>query len=232
MPRREPLTPEQQRLVRGALGLVQRIAKRVARRFRRMTAEDLVSVGQEALVEAARTFDSQRGVPFEGFAYIRVHGEMRDHAMRESAPIAQRVRRALDLGSDVFGATDDGSDADPLNDTIEEARARARVWAHDCAMAVAIAYLLGGATTDPESDLAGARERALATRTLGEVIDQLADEDASLAREHYTGGVPLAEIAARRGVSERTVQRHHRRVLEVLKRALTKRGITSLSPSG
>jgi RNA polymerase sigma factor for flagellar operon FliA len=224
MPPKAPLTREQQRLVQEALGLVQRVARRTARAYPRARVDDLVSVGQEALVDAARTFDPSRGVPFEGFAYTRVRGEMRDVAARESVPLAQRVRRALEVGADAFGADDD--DADALSDTQEQANERARVWAQDVATSYVVAYLLATQPLDPEADLSGARERALASQALRAALAKLPEEDAALAREHYEAGVPLGVIAATRGVAERTVQRHHRRLLDTLRRALTNRGVT------
>lgn len=52
--------------------------------------EDAKAIGALALVEAAARFQSARGVPFEGYAYPRIAGAVRD-AVRAHAP---RVRRA------------------------------------------------------------------------------------------------------------------------------------------
>ncbi len=223
---RAPLTREQQRLVQDALGLVTRVAKRTARRYPRARADELISVGQEALVEAARTFDASRGVPFEGFAYCRVHGEIRDCAARGSVPLGQRLRRALEVGAAGL-ATEDEAAADALTETSNEARERAHAWARDAATSYVVAYLFAATTTpDPESELVGARERARASQALRDVLGALPAEDAALAREHYEQGVPLGAIASSRGVAERTVQRHHRRVLDALRRGLATHGVT------
>jgi RNA polymerase sigma factor for flagellar operon FliA len=220
---RSPLTADQQRLVQDSLGLVQRVARRVARRFPRTRLDEVVSAGQEALVEAARTFDLARGVPFEGFAFTRVHGEMRDHAMREAVPLRERLLRAI-----VLGGPPQVSDSEEGGDeSIAEARSLAGSWARDRATEFAISYLLATPAVDPEVHLEGARERALASQALGEAMAALDTEDAALARAHYIDGVSIPQIAEGAGVAARTVQRQHRRLLETLRKSLAKCGVTS-----
>jgi RNA polymerase sigma factor FliA len=64
------------------LGLVKKLAYRFARHRRldlaALETDDLVSLGTEALIDAARRFDPARGASFSTFAYCRVHGAMLD----------------------------------------------------------------------------------------------------------------------------------------------------------
>jgi RNA polymerase sigma factor (sigma-70 family) len=56
------------------------MVRRMSARYRGtpLGAEDAFGVGSLALVEAARRFDPGRGVPFLGYAYLRVRGAMTD----------------------------------------------------------------------------------------------------------------------------------------------------------
>src|SRR5690349_3618264 len=60
--------------------------------------DDLRSMGQQGLLEAARRFDEGRGVSFRRFANYRVRGAMLD-GIRRSAPLPRRAHarvRALE----------------------------------------------------------------------------------------------------------------------------------------
>jgi RNA polymerase sigma factor for flagellar operon FliA len=84
-------------LVRGVVG---RVPAQVNR-------DDLVSAGMLALVLAARSFDESRGVPFGGFAAIRIRGALTD-ALRSMDWAGRGVRskaRQIDAVRDDLAAT-------------------------------------------------------------------------------------------------------------------------------
>ena len=56
------------------------MVRRMSARYRGtpLGADDAYGVGSLALVEAARRFDSRRGVPFLAYAFLRVRGAMAD----------------------------------------------------------------------------------------------------------------------------------------------------------
>ena len=61
------------------LPLVHHAVRSLASRVPRYVAwDDLVSAGMLGLAEAARSYDQQRGVPFESFALTRIQGAMLD----------------------------------------------------------------------------------------------------------------------------------------------------------
>lgn len=73
--------------------LVRSIAARVARRLpSHIDVNDLINVGVIGLIEAHERFDSTRGVPFKGFAEVRIHGAIMDH-LRGSDDVPRPVRR-------------------------------------------------------------------------------------------------------------------------------------------
>jgi RNA polymerase sigma factor for flagellar operon FliA len=68
----------QEREIAAALPIVQQEASIAKRRYPRVEREELVGVGQVALVEAATRFRSDRGATFRHFARLRVRGAMID----------------------------------------------------------------------------------------------------------------------------------------------------------
>jgi RNA polymerase sigma factor FliA len=68
----------QEREIAAALPIVQQEASIAKRRYPRVEREELVGVGQVALVEAATRFRTDRGATFRHFARLRVRGAMID----------------------------------------------------------------------------------------------------------------------------------------------------------
>jgi len=79
-------------LVREHLPLVGHLVRTVLMRVpTHVNQDDLVSAGMLALVLAARSFDASRGVPFTGFAAIRIRGALTD-ALRSMDWASRAVR--------------------------------------------------------------------------------------------------------------------------------------------
>src|SRR5262249_53885462 len=116
-----PLTPAQRTLVAApaARGVVQRLARRLGRRYRDICSEDdLAGAGELGLAQAARLFDPSLGVTFEVFAWSRVHGAMMRWVRREFAharAAREGAYRMTELARD---------EVDPWNDGEAEHRAR------------------------------------------------------------------------------------------------------------
>jgi RNA polymerase sigma factor (sigma-70 family) len=72
---------------------VQRLARLFSTRYR-ADADELVSVGHEAVVHADRDFDASRGVTFRAFAWMRAKYAMLEHVRREAI---RRRRSSLSL---------------------------------------------------------------------------------------------------------------------------------------
>ena len=67
------------------LGLVKRVALHLQSRVPRfIELDDLMQAGMIGLIEAARSYDPDKGVNFENFAYVRVKGAMFDEVRKIS----------------------------------------------------------------------------------------------------------------------------------------------------
>lgn len=89
-----PPNPDLSRLIEQHLPLVKHVVYQVAVHFpRHVDRDDLARAGALGLVEAARRYDSSRGVPFERFAAQRIRGAILDAA--RAADWAPRSVRTL-----------------------------------------------------------------------------------------------------------------------------------------
>lgn len=93
---RTPLTPPQQRLARQYMPMARKLARPAKDRWPSLR-DEFDSVAYLALVEAAQSFDPERGVKFATFARHRILGALSD-ASRKWA--ADRARRRLQLDLD------------------------------------------------------------------------------------------------------------------------------------
>lgn len=92
-----------QALVHAQLELVSLIARQLTKVLKgAVHFDDLLSAGHEGLLDAARRFEPHRGVPFRGYASIRIRGAMLD-AVRRGAALPRRAFQRL---SDLQAAND------------------------------------------------------------------------------------------------------------------------------
>lgn len=190
---KDPVTTRAESLVE----MVRQLARRLAIR-KRMAVDELIGVGNEAALRAAREFDESRGVPFNAFAFNKIRWAMLDAAR------AERAAR----GSPYVDRTPPGAvDLEmALQDTPETVRARARAWVEqNAASGAAGAALWTVEPRTPEDD--AIQERGLAT--IRSSIDELPEKERLFAKRFYTDGRTELEIAAELGVSRRTAQRIH-----------------------
>lgn len=84
-----PLTDDQRALAAAAHDVVERAADRYLRRYPNLLGRaELVALGEDGLLHAARRFDRAMGVPFDLYARYRVRG-----AMVDGLRVASRARR-------------------------------------------------------------------------------------------------------------------------------------------
>lgn len=73
-------------LIVAHMGMVKRVALHLKARLPPfMEVDELVQVGMLGLIEAARGFDSEKGIAFENYAHSRVRGAIIDEVRRLSA---------------------------------------------------------------------------------------------------------------------------------------------------
>lgn len=142
--------------------LAEKLARKVARRWRYADVDELAQIGLLAAVERAGAYDASRGISFEAFVSRRMRGAMNDHCVRASTLAAQHVEleggeRAGEAsegeGDPQIGEGDGDRDADDAEvvmaalEELDELR-RALVVAHvveelpltECARRVGVAY--------------------------------------------------------------------------------------------
>lgn len=218
-------SPEVVNRISEGLPIVEGIARGMRRQFgRHVNFDDLVSQGRESLLQAARSFEPDRGVPFRRWAALRVRGGMLD-SIRTSANLPKRIYRklrALQAMDDVQEATlDEAAPATP-----EAADAALTDQLATAAMAAAVGFLtmrdsdhLGHAKDpdhSPESNVSYAEMLDLVRSAIAERPEQ----EQALLRRIYFDDVTIDEAARELGLSKSWGSRIHARAIEGLVRSM------------
>jgi RNA polymerase sigma factor for flagellar operon FliA len=235
VPDRDPANrhdaPEVLARFHAQIDLVDIIARQVARRIAPVvTLDDLRSFGREGLLQAARSFDESRGVPFRRWANVRIRGAMID-GVRQWGGLPRRVYRelrAFEAGDRVLEAFDEQDAAGPAL-TPEAADARLTAYLAGIATAVAVGTMFAASheprdaedrDTTPE-DLVGSAELAARVR---DVVANLPEKERCLIERHYFGDETLDAAAASLGLSKSWGSRLHARAIETIAKELGKKG--------
>ncbi len=224
--------PEVLARFQGELELVEILAKQVLRTVG-SNAElgELVSFGREGLLDAARRYDPERGVPFRSYANFRVKGSILD-GVRGMARLPRRIHARLEglaAGSrHSEGALDDLS-APPAPGTTR-ADADAALADHLAGMATAVAMGLIATTGHGEEGEAAAIDqgdgpeeataRAEIMAIVRDTISGLPKEEAELVRRHYLEGERFDRVAQELGLSKSWASRLHTRAMGRLSKRL------------
>jgi RNA polymerase sigma factor for flagellar operon FliA len=217
--------PEVLQRFESALELAETLARQIRRATGHRTAlEELVSYGQEGLLEAARRYDPTRGVPFRAYANYRVRGAILD-GIRTAARLPRRVHERL-RGLEAQALYSEGAVEDvhaPVARGAGPADAERALADHLGAMATAMAMGLvapaahgepGAPTTvsqadSPEETVAQAELLALVREHIG----ALPTEEAELVRRHYLEGERFDVVARDLGLSKSWASRLHTRAI-------------------
>ena len=231
---RQPLVSRQRERIASGLPFVESLARRVASSMpHSIELSDLVQDGMIGLIDAARSYDEDRGIKFETFAERRVRGAMIDALRRDAWPRGvRRQRRELEaareqlrreLGSEpslADLAARLGSDEARLGKTI------VRINTIESTSPLSAGENVDGATLPPAlvPSEPVAPDRAYETQ---EVKDRIRAAISSLpARErkviglYYYAEATMKQIGAEIGVNESRVSQLHARAIQRLKRAL------------
>jgi RNA polymerase sigma factor FliA len=224
-------SPETLERFQSQLGLVEIIARQIARAMGPVVeVEDLRSFGREGLLDAARKFDAERGVPFRAYANFRVRGAIID-GVRSTAQLPRRAYERLSGLSAALRVSEGAAD-DTFASQQNPSRAQAdqALGDHLAAMAAAISVglLVPAAVGEegervqvspvdsPEDEVARAQLLALVH---GAIAD-LPDEEGQLVRRHYLEGERFDHVAQSLGLSKSWASRLHTRAMQRLARRL------------
>ncbi len=223
-------TPEQ--LVTGQMPLVGHIVRETMGRVpSHVNRDDLTSAGLAALVQAARGFDPERGVPFARYAAARVRGAILDElrsvdwtsrAVRRRARDLEETRSRLAVTLGRVPETAEIATATGL--TVAEVTAnqddvaRAHVLSLQSAQETGLDDLLPSGGPTPEEVLEH-RERLT---YMVEAVAELPERLRTVVREYFLAERPMAEIAETLGVTESRVSQMRAEALTLLRDALNR----------
>ncbi len=244
--------PITEKTVREHMSMVESIAASVAAGGKlppSITFADLISWGLEGLVKAWTSFDKSKGVLFRTYASYRVRGEILDRIRNEwryrnptsyseqqekiQRRISEVARDALESSEDPAAAPvpDDGTAAPKPDSETAYKSSSSRVG--DLIANSAVVYLLSLDSLESGVDVSGvkdpgdeivdeiefARERTL----LWEEIQNLNKLEKQLIHLFYIEDYNQKEIAERLSLSKSKVSRLHVKILEKLRRRLSRR---------
>jgi RNA polymerase sigma factor for flagellar operon FliA len=220
-------TPEVLERFHGGLALVEVLAKRVSRSVGVLVDyDDLLSAGREGLLEAARRFDPERGIPFGAFANFRVRGAMLD-GVRKMAALPRRAYERVAALEAAASTSEGASDLSPSGTAQDDAESEGSLTEHLEILATAAATALcagptqafeesRSATTNPEIAL----ERAELLAYVHEGLKMLAVDEAALIRRYYLEGERLEDIAKDLNIKKSWASRMQARAIARLTRHL------------
>jgi RNA polymerase sigma factor FliA len=228
------VTPQMQAWIDQSQGMVRAIATKISSRLpAHVMYDDLVSYGQLGLMQAVYSFEPNRDVTFQTFAYHRIRGAIYDGLGKmswTSRAISQRIR-AERLSAELLeqqihasraqeAANSLSADADWLVRTTER---------------IAVVHLLTDSAdcnqglADTVADEHLAPDEAVAHQELCELlratVSELPETERTLIQLTYFEGKSLTEAAEKLCKSKSWASRVHARILEKLTRSLASHGI-------
>jgi RNA polymerase sigma factor for flagellar operon FliA len=217
------------KLVEDHLELSRRAAAMVFPRVREhVEFEELVSLANAGLTEAALRFDPSRGVSFATFAWYRVNGSILD-GLRRATALPRRTWAklvALRAASDYLENRGEREAAATRAGAAPPAGATALTAIREAMSAIRTMYLTSFEAMretqgfDPGGEPPSIIEQ-LDTQRLGarlrEAIEQLPERERALMKKHYWEGKNLLEAGAELGISKSWASRLHAQAVERLR---------------
>ncbi len=221
-------SPEVVARVHEGLELVNIVARQMRRQFGdHVHLDDLASQGREALLAAARSYDPERGVPFQRWANLRIRGAMIDYA-RQSGTLPKRVYRKLRAlqAAEHLSAARAEQPLATAPTTPDQADQAVGDELASAAMAMALGFLsmrhneaLEHAKDPDHSPESNVSYAELVARVKAAVAE-LPLQERTLLQRHYFEDVNLDEASRELGLSKSWGSRLHARGVEALAKVL------------
>jgi RNA polymerase sigma factor for flagellar operon FliA len=223
-------TTERDELITSTIPVVTHIVRETMGRVpSHVSRDDLTSAGLAALVQASKSYDASRGVPFARYAATRVRGAILDELRGIDWASRSVRRRARDLDATrsqlagILGRAPEAAEvAEAAGMTLaeiaqnEEDVARAQVLSLQGAQDASLDDILPSAGPTPEQ-LVEHRERLA---YLVEAIAELPERLRIVVSDYFLEERPMADIAAELGVTESRVSQMRAEALVLLRDAL------------
>ncbi|MGH7279947.1 MAG: sigma-70 family RNA polymerase sigma factor, partial [Polyangiaceae bacterium] len=192
--------------------------------------DELHALAREGLLEAARTYSGEHGVPFKSWAYLKMRGAIFDGLRRQGGvPRAIYARlRALEAANQVREGSIEGESAAGA-ETAESADQRIASATSSMAMAMAAGFLAvkyGVSEEIPDPNVATPEVLAGEKELIDHVksaIDARPDKERKLLTRIYFGGATLEEAGKELGLSKSWCSRMHARALEAVAEEVRRR---------
>jgi RNA polymerase sigma factor for flagellar operon FliA len=213
------------------LGLVYRTARQLARRLPRGDADELTGAGVLGLIQAAGSFDPERGVTFSTFAVPRIRGAMLDDVRKRTTPsrlAVQRKRRMQWATQKVESESGRRAEVRAVAGTLELSLDEFRRWQDSLLVLEMVELdaprrLRDGESANPMEALASDEipsaaddvERGDTRAAIRRSLDTLPARERGMVEARFFRGETLRTIADRDGVTEA-------RVSQILSRALAR----------
>lgn len=225
----DPAGPDQShRLIEENLEYVRALARQMHHAIHASVEfDELVAMGNQGLVKAARDFDPLRGAAFKTYAYYKIRGAMfeglRVMSWSRRSRAALRDEEARDSAAQEFvGSAEAG----------ESVEAEAAKLEHDFLRGIrrlAVIRLVGEFhdgehTPEDRADPSEEVERREMARKLTAAIQRLAPADRDLITSLYVDCKSMTDCARDLGVHKSTVTRRHAEVVESLRRLIVAGG--------
>lgn len=216
-------------LVLDHMDLVRATAREFAARVpRHVGIDDLISAGTTGLVQAAKAWNADRGVPFEGFARQRVRGAMidelraRDWATRRVRRDTRRVATASDELRQTLGREPDareiakavGIEVAQVRRASEAAR-KASLLSTEALTETRGDFLLAETATPEETMLSREKQAYLA-----DAVELLPERLRTVVRRYYFDGCTMPQIAEELGVDKSRISQLHAEAIDLLRDGL------------
>ncbi|XYH96531.1 sigma-70 family RNA polymerase sigma factor [Sorangium sp. So ce1128] len=221
------LTAEQRRLVESDPGLGRRAVGAVVKRYGMVMAPDeMLQEAALAIVLAAQSYDPARG-PFGRWAFYKACHAILDaaktggkhEALRRKARAAMFVRLA-----DGREAQDEEHLLEVFSMGEDPIHKKVATFCNDLVDQALRATWQGGG----ETAIAQREQAATAVRVLQEAMDELTETQRTMLALRFQEDAELDEIAARVGMSSRTMRRRMKELVERLRARLAAAGVTTL----
>lgn len=211
-PGRSPAPGE---LIQSCQGLVRSIAWKIHQRLpRSIDLDDLIGYGQVGLAEAARDFDSARGVQFTTYAYYRVRGAVLDGLSTMSWFSKADYSR---------GRYEQGANAVLRESAAGESISEELVWFAKTTRSLSAAFLISdfASVCVEKQDSVAVSPAAHAEaddlkRIIEDALSRLTEQERTLIESVYFHGMSIKDAGERIGISKAWASRLHARILHNL----------------
>jgi RNA polymerase sigma factor FliA len=225
-----PAHQDDDTLVRQHLPLVGHIVREtMARVPAHVNRDDLTSAGQAALVQAARSYDAERGVSFSRYASTRIRGAILDELRSvdwASRSVRRRARQVDDVRNQLAARLgrlpSDAEVAETLGVAVDE------ITANEGDVSRAVVMSLQGFGETPIDDMLVSHvpgpqdlvEHREKVAYLQDAVAELPERLRIVVEGYFFAEQPMAEIAAELGVTESRVSQMRAEALLLLKDAM------------